>query len=750
MRNALTQLRSEPWDSIAVVLIYTLCWLTLDKATLTYETAPEVVLFYPPAALDFVLLLVFGLRYTPALLIPSIIDGLFVPPVVLPPISVIGYAITKVIIYRGICAFLINRIGFDNRLRRLRDVVYFVGFVSLLAPLLFGITTITNFALLRVIPWSEWGVRVLHFWAGYSIGIVALAPFLLVWVVPWVRARLKPSTPPKKLFHLPPLPVLVEQSLEAVVLLLGTWLAFRADFQGYAHFLYVCFLPMIWITVRYGLRAATLTVLVINFSAATIEALRLRSPQLGLDLAAFQFCMLAVSQTALLLGATVTRRMQALMHIEQQARQERLLNQIGRTLNSSLDPDAVLQRIVQLAGESFNVDRGVVWKLSTEQVQVITEWRRHSHITSLLNQDMSLAEWFSHTDVDSDRWQHEAFQCRNYASMPHPPKRAALIELAQIRSIVRVPIFMRDQFFGSLALHTTTSERYFTPSEVQLLEEISQHAAIALYNAESYAHLEQLVEERTQALMQAKQLSDAANSAKSEFLANMSHELRTPLTSILGFSNVLLKQHFGALNDRQHEYVRIINSSGDHLLTLINDILDLARIEAGRENLKIETIAIDELCQECIDLMQERAQQKGLALRYENHTSTNSRSLHVDRRRLKQILLNLLSNAIKFTDSGSVTLEVTPTQETLDFAVIDTGIGISLSDQAELFQPFKQLDNQLNHSYTGSGLGLVLSRELARLLGGDITLQSHPDRGSCFTLSLPLTQPQPADNAESD
>ncbi len=747
MRNA-SRSRSEPWDTIAVLVIYTLCWLTLDKVTLSYETAPEVVLFYPPAALDFVLLLVFGLRYLPALLIPLIIDGLLVPPVVLPAIAVISYAISKLVIYGSISAFLINHVGFDNRLRRLRDVIYFIVFVSLLAPLLFALSTITNFSLLRVIPWSEWGVRSLHFWAGHSIGIVALAPFLLVWVVPWFRARLEQFTKPKRLIRLPPLQILLERSLEAIALALGTWLAFRSDFQGYTHFLYVCFLPMIWITVRYGFRAATLTVLIINFGACALESLRLRSSQLGLDLATFQFCMLAVSQTALLLGATITRRMQALLQIEQQARQERLLKQIGRALNSSLDSDAVLQRIVQLAGENFNVDRVVLWKLGTEQVQVVTEWRRHSRISSLLNQEMSLSDWFSQTDVDSDRWQHEVFQSCNYALLPHPPKRALLIELAQIRSIVHVPIFIRDYFFGSLALHTTTSERHFTSSEIQLLEEISQQAAIALYNAESYMRLEQLVAERTQALAQAKQLSDAANCAKSEFLANMSHELRTPLTSILGFSSVLLKQHFGALNDRQCEYVRVIHSSGDHLLTLINDILDLARIEAGRENLNLEAIDVQDLCQECIELMQERAQQKGLALSCEIQEADTP--VKVDRRRLKQILLNLLSNAIKFTNSGSVTLRVTPTEDMLNFAVMDTGIGISESDQAKLFQPFTQLDNQLNCSDTGSGLGLALSREFARLFGGDITLQSSPDRGSCFTLSLPLTQLERSAHSKPD
>ena len=310
-----------------------------------------------------------------------------------------------------------------------------------------------------------------------------------------------------------------------------------------------------------------------------------------------------------------------------------------------------------------------------------------------------------------------------------------MIAQGQILSIARVPIFIRDQFFGSLALHTTTAHRTFSPDEIQLLEQISENAAIALHNAQSYQNLERLVHKRTQALEEQQLIAEAANHAKSDFLSNMSHELRTPLTSILGFSSVLLKQLFGSLTQKQRQYLETISASGEHLLALINEILDLARIEAGREELELETVSVVELCQSCSMLMQERADHRGLELILA--LASEATTCVVDKRRLKQILVNLLSNAIKFTETGSVTLRVSQSNDNIQFAVSDTGIGIAPSDQALLFQSFQQIDSDLDRKHEGTGLGLVLSQKLAQLHGGEIVVQSKAGEGSCFTLRLP-------------
>ena len=417
-------------------------------------------------------------------------------------------------------------------------------------------------------------------------------------------------------------------------------------------------------------------------------------------------------------------------HLQAQAQREHLLNQIARALNSSLDPDYILQKIVQMTGECFHVDRAFIFAFQADVVQITHEWRADDTVVSMLRTEVAIANWLG-TPIP---------QYTTPLHVPDPqslslnPEQWDCIQRTGRKSLLSVPIFVRDQFFGGIELHTTTQPRHFKPDEINLLQQIADQAAIALYNAQSYERLEALVQERTRELEVEKQLSDTANQAKSDFLANMSHELRTPLTSILGFSSVLLKQVFGKLEDKQIQYVENIHASGEHLLELINDLLDLSKIEAGREELVRETIYIDDLCATCLESLQEQINQRQLTLHYRVPSDL---TCCADRRRLKQILLNLLSNAVKFTDRGSITLDVSTEGDRLKFAVTDTGIGIATENLSRLFKPFHQVQSGLDRQYQGTGLGLTLALKLAQLHGGTITVQSALSVGSCFTLELP-------------
>ncbi len=438
-------------------------------------------------------------------------------------------------------------------------------------------------------------------------------------------------------------------------------------------------------------------------------------------------------------AAIAIQQAQLFDQVQQQARREQLLNHITQALNSSLDPDHILQEIANLTGESFGVARVNIFSINAEQIRVLNEWRASDQVVSVLDWNFSLSEYLDLLDSSSDLSFYRVFHVPHQAEVPLTPIRQNWIQQAQVLSELFVPIVIRNQLFGGLSLQTTTTYRTFTPEEIHLLERIADQAAIALYNAQSYEHLEQLVKERTQELEAEKLISEAANRAKSEFLTNMSHELRTPLTSILGLSSVLLEQISGQLNEKQLQYITAISSSGMHLLNLINDLLDLSKIEAGKEELILETILVEEVCQACLSLIQERAYKRGLKLSI--NIATEVTTCVADKRRLKQILFNLLSNAIKFTETGSVTLKVEQTEDTIAFSVIDTGIGISQAALALLFQPFQQLDSGLNRKHEGSGLGLALSRKLAHLQGGEITVTSELGRGSCFTLHLPKHPP---------
>ncbi|MBD2163371.1 response regulator [Calothrix membranacea FACHB-236] len=225
---------------------------------------------------------------------------------------------------------------------------------------------------------------------------------------------------------------------------------------------------------------------------------------------------------------------------------------------------------------------------------------------------------------------------------------------------------------------------------------------------------------------------------KDEFLANMSHELRTPLNSILGMSELLLEEVFGSLTERQRQFLQTVEKSGEHLLELINDILDLSKIESGKMELQLASISIPPLCESSLNFVKQQARQKQIQLNCQ--IDDNVTEIQADERRLLQVLVNLLANAVKFTpEGGSVRLEVKMhlPEQTVEFQVIDTGIGIAAADMNKLFQPFVQLDSSLSKRYPGTGLGLSLVRRIVDLHGGSIRVESELGKGSCFSVILP-------------
>ena len=240
-----------------------------------------------------------------------------------------------------------------------------------------------------------------------------------------------------------------------------------------------------------------------------------------------------------------------------------------------------------------------------------------------------------------------------------------------------------------------------------------------------------------QALREAREQAEAASREKSQFLANMSHELRTPLNAIIGFSEVLKDGLFGELNDKQSEYVNDILESGQHLLSLINDVLDLSKIEAGRMELELSEFPLAAAIERALSLVKERAQRHGVRLVTDIAPAVGV--VRADERKIKQMLLNLLSNAVKFSPEGaSVTVKAQANGAGVEIQVRDTGVGISLEDQQVLFQEFRQVGTDSKRKAEGTGLGLALTKRFVELHGGEISLASSPGKGSTFTVTLPI------------
>jgi len=405
------------------------------------------------------------------------------------------------------------------------------------------------------------------------------------------------------------------------------------------------------------------------------------------------------------------------------------LSEVGRAVSSTLDLETVLTTIVSRAVQLSGLDGGVVFeydegveefvhRAATETGGALAEARRTTRVRKgegVVGRTAITLEPAQVPDITVPG-AHESRLREN------------LIE-SGIRAVLAVPMVREGRLIGSLVVSRNRAGDF--PAEtIELLRTFATQSALAIQNARLFREIAD----------KSRQL-EAASRHKSEFLANMSHELRTPLNAIIGFSEVLAQGMFGAVNDKQTEYLQDILESGRHLLSLINDILDLSKIEAGRMELEPPDFDLPSAIENALILVRERASRRGIRL-----GSTIDKRLGMiggDERKVKQVLLNLLSNALKFTpEGGQIDVAARLHDDRAEVSVADTGIGIAPADQDTVFEEFRQVGTA-DKKAEGTGLGLALSRKFIELHGGKIWVQSEVGHGSTFTFTLPV-RPWPA------
>lgn len=436
--------------------------------------------------------------------------------------------------------------------------------------------------------------------------------------------------------------------------------------------------------------------------------------------------------------------------LRQRLQQERLINQVVTQIRQSLQLPVILSTAVEQARHFLQADRMLIYQFNAlTQGSVTYEARISDKLLSVLNFTEG-SECFVGALNPHEKYRRGLIQAVEDIEGAYRDSRCflELMRRFQVRAKLIVPIVVQDQLWGLLIAQQCFEPRGWLDSEKFFLKQIAEHLAIAIYQAELYAQLqqqkqclEQRVSERTAELRDALLGAQAASRAKSEFLAAMSHELRTPLTCVIGMSATLLRLPFGGGTlslQKQRDYLQTIHDSGQHLLELINDILELSQVESGKAILNISSFSLTQLVYECRDMLKPKSDLSEVALKVETTLDPHQDWFSADPRRVEQIVLNLLSNAIKFTPvGGEVIVRVWREGNQAVFQVEDTGIGIPEEQRSLLFQKFQQLDTSYHRTYEGMGLGLALTKQLVELHGGAIEVESTVDVGSIFTVRLP-------------
>jgi signal transduction histidine kinase len=413
--------------------------------------------------------------------------------------------------------------------------------------------------------------------------------------------------------------------------------------------------------------------------------------------------------------------------LSQSVEELRALGEVSQAINFTLDAETVLTTIVAKAVQLSGTEAGTIYTFDEPRQEFrlrATHGMDEAMIAAIRDRRIGAGE----TAIGKAAAERVPLQ------IPDVLKETSLVldvvVRAGYRSMLIVPLLRPDHIVGALVVRRKAAGE-FSESTVELLGTFADQSVLAIQNARLFREIEQKGRELAQ-----------ASQHKSQFLANMSHELRTPLNAILGYTELILDKVYGDTPEKMRGVLERIERNGRHLLGLINDVLDLSKIEAGQLVLALTDYSLRTVVETVYTAVEPLAEEKKLAFKVE--VPPDLPPGHGDERRLTQVLLNLAGNAIKFTDTGEVAIKASIANGSFSVTVRDTGPGISAGDQAKLFQEFQQADNSVTRKKGGTGLGLAISKRIIEMHGGKIWVQSRVGQGSTFSFTLPVTVEQQA------
>lgn len=419
--------------------------------------------------------------------------------------------------------------------------------------------------------------------------------------------------------------------------------------------------------------------------------------------------------------------------LARQVKRALLQEKITQEIRQSLDISRILQTAVNNVGKAFKVSRCQIFRYCDSQprlAKVVAEYLISPYPTTL-GLEISLNEAIClNTAMSKDRAVYWSYVYKTPALKPC----IHIYQQLEINSLLTVKTSYQGKVNGAISIQQCDRDRQWHPEEVELMESVAAQIGIAL----AQAGLLQQEKQRSQEIEVAKQEAEVANRSKSEFLANISHELRTPLNAIIGFSQLMNRDP--AISPQQQETINIINRSGEHLLEMINEVLEMSKIEAGKTELHLSDVNLISLLKSLEAMLGIKAKAKNLQLNFEYATNV-SEYIYTDESKLRQILINLVGNGIKFTQNGAITLRVnqrniaTSSNCILEFEVEDSGSGIASEEITKIFQPFSQSETG-RQSKQGTGLGLPISKRFVELMGGQLEVKSEVGKGSIFSFNI--------------